>query len=55
VQRRQRKQAGYIIAINSRWYVRYYERRNVGGVIERHRVTHLLGSVTTRGKTPLRS
>lgn len=49
---RRRKQAGQIIVINSRWYVRYYERHNVGGVIERHRVTHLLGPVTTRSKTP---
>src|SRR5216683_4257449 len=52
MQRRQRKQAGQIIVINSRWYIRFYERQNVGGVIERHRVTHLLGPVTTRGKTP---
>jgi integrase len=49
---RRRKQSGQIIVINSRWYVRYYERQNVGGVIERHRVTHLLGPITTRGKTP---
>ncbi len=49
---RRRKQNGQIIVINSRWYVRYYERQNVGGVIERRRVTHLLGPVTTRGKTP---
>lgn len=49
---RQRKQAGQIIVINSRWYVRYYERRNVGGEIQRCRVTHPLGPVTTRGKTP---
>lgn len=49
---RRRKQNGQIIVINSRWYCRYYERRNVGGTIERHRVTHLLGPVTTRGKTP---
>lgn len=49
---RQRKQAGQIIVINSRWYVRYYERVNIGGVIERRRTTHCLGPVTTRGKTP---
>lgn len=49
---RRRKQAGQIIVINSRWYVRYYERRNVDGKIDRYRVTHLLGPVTTRGKTP---
>jgi integrase len=32
--------------------VRYWERRNIGGVIERKRVTHQLGPVTTRGKRP---
>jgi integrase len=50
--RRQRKQAGTIVQISGRWYVRHYERQNVNGVIERHRVTHLLGPITTRGKTP---
>lgn len=49
---RTRKQAGTIVQISRRWYVRYYERQNVNGVIERHRVTHLLGDVITRGKTP---
>jgi len=49
---RQRKQAGQIIVIGPRWYCRYYERVNVGGEIQRRRVTHLLGPVTTRGKTP---
>lgn len=49
---RNRKQAGQIIVINSRWYVRYYQRQTVNGVLERRRVCHLLGSVTTRGKTP---
>jgi integrase len=49
---RQRKQAGQIIMIGPRWYTRYYERVNVGGEIQRRRVTHLLGPVTTRGKTP---
>ncbi len=47
-----RKQNGAIIRIGDRWYVRYWERRNVGGAIERKRVSHLLGPVTTRGKRP---
>jgi hypothetical protein len=34
----------------NRWYVRYWERRNVDGVIEQKRVSHCLGVVTTRGK-----
>lgn len=49
---RRRKQQGQIIRIGNRWYVRYWERRNVGGTIERKRVTHFLGEVTTRGKHP---
>jgi integrase len=32
--------------------LRYWERRNVGGRIERKRVTHQLGPVTTHGKRP---
>lgn len=49
---RKRKQKGTIIRIGERWYVRYWERRNVGGTIERKRVTHLIGLITTRGKRP---
>jgi integrase len=49
---RSRKQHGQIIRIRDRWYVRYWERRNVGGNIERKRVTHQLGPITTRGKRP---
>jgi integrase len=49
---RRRKQEGQIIRIGNRWYVRYWEYRNIGGTIERKRVTHLLGEVTTRGKRP---
>ena len=30
---RNRKQAGQIIVINSRWYVRYYQRQTVNGVL----------------------
>src|SRR5216684_6457977 len=49
---RNRKQQGQIIRIGDRWYVRYWERRNIGGTIERKRVTHSIGEVTTRGKRP---
>jgi integrase len=49
---RSRKQEGQVIRIGDRWYVRYWERRNLGGSIERKRVTHQLGPVTTRGKRP---
>jgi integrase len=49
---RNRKQKGQIIRIGDRWYVRYWEHRNTGGQIERKRVTHQLGPVTTRGKRP---
>ena len=41
-----------IIRIGDRWYVRYWERRNVSGKVERKRATHPLGPVTTRGKRP---
>lgn len=46
------KQKGLIVRIGHRWFVRYWERRNVGGTIQRKRVSHLLGPVTTRGKKP---
>jgi integrase len=49
---RNRKQNGTIIRIGHRWYVRYWERRNIGGAVERKRVTHSIGEVTTRGKRP---
>ena len=49
---RHRKQNGQIIRIRDRWYVRYWEWRNVDGKLERKRVTHELGPVTTRGKRP---
>ena len=48
---RNRKQTGQILRIGGRWFVRYWERRNTGGTIERKRVTHLLGNVTTQWKT----
>jgi integrase len=47
-----REQKGQIVRIGERWFVRYWERRNTGGTIERKRVSHLLGNVTTRGKRP---
>ncbi|MFZ0866196.1 MAG: site-specific integrase [Candidatus Sulfotelmatobacter sp.] len=47
-----RKQQGQIIQIGDRWYVRYWERRNIGGTVERKRVTHSVGEVSTRGKRP---
>lgn len=49
---RNRKQNGQIVRIGDRWYVRYWERRNIGGTVERKRVTQHLGTVTTRGKRP---
>src|SRR5208283_224878 len=49
---RNRKQQGQIIRIGNRWYVRYWEYRNIGGIIQRKRVTHFLGYVTTRGRRP---
>src|SRR5437667_2255420 len=49
-----RKQSGQMIRIGDRWYVRYWERRNVNCTIERKRVTHQLGPVTGRGKRPPR-
>lgn len=45
-------QQGQIVRIGERWFVRYWDRRNVSGMIERKRVTHRLGPVTTRGKRP---
>jgi integrase len=47
-----RKQHGQIIRIGDRWYVRYWERRNIGGLVERKRVTHSIGQIMTRGKRP---
>jgi integrase len=47
-----REQHGTIICRSSKWYVSFWERRNVNGTIERKRVTRLLGEKTTRGKHP---
>jgi len=49
---RNRKQQGQIVRIGERWYVRYWERRNIRGTIERKRVSQQVGSVTTRAKRP---
>src|SRR5215831_19169127 len=45
-------QKGHIVKISGRWFVRYWERRNINGSVEQKRVSHCLGSVTTRGKRP---
>jgi integrase len=45
-------QKGQIVRISGRWYIRFRERRNVGGAIEQKRISHCLGPVTTRGKHP---
>ncbi len=49
---RDRKQNGQVVRIGDRWFVRYWERRNVAGKVERKRVSHVLGPVTTTGKRP---
>lgn len=49
---RQRKQTGTIVRISGFWHVRYWERRNIGGAIEKKRVSHKIGPITTRGKRP---
>ena len=48
----QREQSGSVILRSGKWYVSYWEHRNVNGVVERKRVTHYLGEKTTRGKYP---
>jgi integrase len=47
-----REQNGSIILRSCKWYVTYWEHRNVNGTPERKRVTHYLGEKTTRGKHP---
>jgi integrase len=49
---RKRSQSGYIVRISGRWYVRYWESRNVDGKVVRKRASHLLGPITTKGKKP---
>lgn len=43
---------GNVTQIGGRWYVRYWERRNVNGTVQKKRASHCLGDVTTRGKRP---
>jgi len=45
-------QNGTVVKISGRWYLRYWERRNINGTIEQKRVSHCLGPVNTRGKHP---
>ncbi len=47
-----RVQKGTIVQIANRWFIRFYECRNIGGTIFRKRVSHPLGAVTTREKRP---
>jgi integrase len=50
--KRNRLQTGSICAIGSNWFVRYSEVRNIGGTLQRKKVSHRLGPITTRGKHP---
>jgi integrase len=45
-------QNGTIVKRSGRWYVRYWERRNINGTVQQKRVSQCLGSVITRGKLP---
>lgn len=47
-----RKQNGSIILRSGKWYVSYWEQRNISGTVERKRLAHLLGAKTTRSKYP---
>src|SRR5712691_6082519 len=47
-----RQQNGQIVRSGGYWFVRFYECRNINGTIQRKRVSHRLGAVTTRGKRP---
>lgn len=47
-----REQQGSIILRSDKWYVTYWEQRNVNGTVERKRVTRYIGEKTTRGKRP---
>jgi integrase len=47
-----REQKGTIILRSGKWYVSYWQERNVNGTVERKRVTHCLGEKTTRSKYP---
>jgi integrase len=45
-------QNGTVVKISNRWYVRYWEKRNVNGTITDKRVSHCLGEADTRHKNP---
>jgi integrase len=47
-----KKQKGTIARISGRWYLRYWERRNISGTLVRKRTSYCLGQVTTRGVRP---
>lgn len=49
---RNRTQNGTLVQISGNWHIRYWESQNIAGTIERKRVSHQLGPVTTRGKNP---
>ncbi len=47
-----KKQNGTIVRISGRWYLRYWERRNISGTLVRKRASYCLGEVKTRGIRP---
>jgi integrase len=47
-----REQNGSIILRSGKWYVTFWEKRNVNGSVERRRATHYLGEKKTGGKRP---
>jgi hypothetical protein len=47
-----KKPNGSIVQISGRWYLRYWDRRNVAGTLVRKRVSYCLGDVRTRGIRP---
>ncbi len=47
-----REQNGSIILRSGKWYVTFWEKRNVNGAFLRKRVTRYLGEKTTKGKHP---
>jgi integrase len=49
---KKREQNGSIILRSGKWYVTYWQHRNINGTVERKRATHCLGEKTTRGKHP---
>jgi hypothetical protein len=43
---------GSITKIGANWFVRFWQTRNVDGVLVRKRFSRRLGPITTRGKHP---